>query len=137
MADITITASGFIPGANAKLKQYIAGETVTQGQTLYLKSSDNRLYKADADLSAEAALVVGLAANGASAGQPVDYVYEDDDLTVGATLTMANVYVASGNAGGIAPFADFANGDYLTVLLVPKSTTKAVLKLTAAGVVAA
>ena len=137
MADITITAASFVPGSNAKTRQGVAGETVTQGQPLYLKSSDSRLYKADADLSAEASLVVGIAANAASAGQPLTYVFEDDDLTVGATLTMANVYVASGNAGGIAPFADLANGDWLTVILVPKSTTKAVLKLTAAGAVAA
>lgn len=137
MADLSITAANFIPGANAKFRQGVAGETVTQGQPLYLKPSDNRLYKADADASAEAALVVGIASNAGSAGQMIDYVYEDDDLTVGATMTMANVYVASANAGGIAPFADFANGDYLTVLLVPKSTTKAVLKLVAAGYAAA
>jgi hypothetical protein len=137
MADLSITAASFVPGANAKYRQGVAGETVTQGQPLYLRTSDNRLYKADADASAEAALVVGIAANAGSAGQVIDYVYEDDDLTVGATMTMANVYVASGTAGGIAPFADFANGDYLTVLLVPKSTTKAVLKLVAAGAAAA
>jgi len=137
MADLSITAANFIPGANAKIKQGIAGETITQGQPLYLKSSDNRLYKADANASAETALVVGLAANAASAGQPIDYDYEDDDLTVGGTMTMANVYVASVTAGGLTPFAEFANGAYLTVILVPKSTTKAVLKLTAAGAVAA
>lgn len=137
MADLSITAASFVPGANAKYRQGVAGETVTQGQPLYVKSSDNRLYKADADASAEASLVVGIASNAGSAGQVIDYVYEDDDLTVGATMTMANVYVTSGTAGGIAPFADFANGDYLTVLLVPKSTTKAVLKLVAAGAVAA
>ena len=137
MADLSITAANFVPGANAKFKQGVAGETVTQGQPLYVKTSDNRLYKADADASAEASLVVGIAANAGSAGQVIDYVYEDDDLTVGGTMTMANVYVTSGTAGGIAPFADFANGDYLTVLLVPKSTTKAVLKLVAAGAVAA
>ena len=137
MADLSITAASFVPGANAKYRQGVAGETVTQGHPLYLRTSDNRLYKADADASAEAALVVGIAANAGSAGQVIDYVYEDDDLTVGATMTMANVYVTSGTAGGIAPFADFANGDYLTVLLVPKSTTKAVLKLVAAGAAAA
>jgi len=137
MADLSITAANFVPGPNAKFKQGVAGETVTQGQPLYVKTSDNRLYKADADASAEASLVVGIAANAGSAGQTIDYVYEDDDLTVGGTMTMANVYVASGNAGGIAPFADFANGDYLTVLLVPKSTTKAVLKLVAAGAISA
>jgi hypothetical protein len=134
---LTITASGFIPGSNAKIKQGIAGETITQGQPLYLKSADNRLYKADANASAEAALVVGLAANAASAGQPIQYDWDDDDLTVGATLAMTSVYVASATAGAIDAISDFQAGSYLTVLLVPKSTTKAVLKLTAAGAVAA
>ena len=137
MSDISITAASFIPGANAKILQGVAGETVTQGQTLYLKASDNRFYKADANLSAEAAKVVGLACNSSSAGQLVDYVYEDDDLTVGATLTMASVYVASTTAGGICPASDFANGSYMNVLFVPKSTAKAVMKIVAAGIVAA
>lgn len=137
MADLSITAASFVPGENAKFRQGIAGETVTAGQTLYIKTSDNRLYKADADLSAEASLIVGLAAHGASAGQPLSYVYEDDNLTVGATLTMAQVYVSSGTAGGVCPASDLANGDYVTVLFVPISTSKANVKLVAAGAVAA
>jgi hypothetical protein len=133
MADLTITAASFVPGANAKTKQGIAGATITQGQPLYVKSSDNRLYAADANSSAETALVVGIAANAASAGQPLDYVYDDDDLTVGATLTTTTVYVASATAGGIAPVSDVVAGWYVTVLFVPKSASKAVMKLTAAG----
>ena len=137
MADLSITAASFVPGANAKFRQGVAGETITQGQTLYLKASDNRLWKADANASAEASLIVGLAANAASAGQPVDYVFEDDDLTVGATLTTTSVYIASATAGAIAPSADAATGWYLTTLFLPKSTTKAVLKLNASGAAAA
>lgn len=132
---LSITASGFIPGANAKIKQGIAGETITQGQTLYLKSSDNRLWLGDANASAETALIVGLAANAASAGQPIDYVYEDDDLTVGATLAPTSVYVASATAGAIDASSAIVAGWYVTVLFVPKSTTKAVLKLVAGGTV--
>jgi len=137
MAALTITAASFVPGVNAKIKQGIAGETVTQGQTAYLKTSDNRLYKASATTSAETALIVGLFANGASAGQPVDYVYEDDDLAVGATLVMTTpVYVAGTTAGAINPTADISTTWYPTVLFVAKSTSKAVLKITAGGALA-
>jgi hypothetical protein len=130
---LSITASGFIPSPNAKIQQGIAGETITQGQTLYKKSSDNRLWLGDANSSAETALIVGLACNAASAGQPVDYVYEDDDLTVGATLVTTSVYVASATAGAIDAASAIVSGWYVTVLFVPKSTTKAVMKLTAGG----
>lgn len=130
---LSITAANFIPGANAKLRQGIAGDTITQGQTLYVKSSDNRLWLGDANASAETALIVGLACNAASAGQPVDYVYDDDDLTMGATLVTTSVYVAGATAGAIEAASAIVTGWYVTVLFVPKSTTKAVLKLVAGG----
>lgn len=137
MAVLSITAANFVPGVNAKIKQGIAGETVTQGQTLYLKTSDNRLYKASANTSAETAIIVGLAANAASAGQPLDYDWDDDDLTVGGTMVMTTNYIAGATAGTLHPVSDLVNGWYQTVCLTPKSTTKAVLKLVPAGAVAA
>lgn len=133
MSALSITASGFIPGVNAKFAQGIAGEAVTQGQTAYLKSSDNRLWKGISNSTAETALIKGMFANAASAGQPVDYVYWDDDLTVGATLSTLTPYVAGSTAGAINPVSDIIAGWYVTVLFVPKSTTKAVMNLTAGG----
>ncbi len=63
------------------------------------------------------------------AGQPLAVVYDDDDLTLGATISMsAPVYVLSGTAGGIAPSADVTTGWYPKVILVAKSTTKCILK---------
>jgi hypothetical protein len=131
-ADLSITAASVIPGARAKYVQgqTIAGATITAGQLVYLALDG--LYKlADANASAATANVVGYAANSASTGQFVGVVMEDDDFTVGATLsTAASIYVLSGTAGGIAPSADLASGMYPTVVLISKSTTKAIFKIT-------
>lgn len=70
------------------------------------------------------------AANAAAAGQLITVIPEDDDMTVGATLSMTTpVYVLSGTAGGIAPSADLTTGWYPSVVLIAKSTTKASFKI--------
>lgn len=134
MADIVVTAASVLAGANAKKATGVAGGTVTAGQTVYADSADSFKLKAgDANASSVTAKIAGIALHGASSGQPLTYVYEDDDFTPGATLTTGTVYVASGTAGGIAPVADLTTGWYPTVLFIAKSTSKAVLKLVAGG----
>ena len=129
-ADVTITAASVIPGPNADTTTGIAGATITAGQIVYLESSSNTWKLADADASAATSGsggAIGLAAGGASTGQQFVVVLSDDNLTVGGTLAMtAPIYVLSGTAGGIAPLADLAAGDYPVVLLIARSTTKAV-----------
>lgn len=143
MSALSVTAANVLAGANAKKKTGIAGATITAGQALYEDASDSyKLKLADADLSAAASNVVGIALHGASSGQPITYDYEDDDFTPGATLSLSaagdtGVYVLDGTAGGICPFDDLAAGDYPVILMVAKSTTKAVLKITRAGTVLA
>ena len=134
MADLAIVAANFVPSSNAKFKSGIAGETITQGQPVYLKTTDNLLYKAK-NTTPIVGLVYGIAANAASVGQPLNVVYEDDDLQVGtgAFLDTTKVYVLSGTFGGICPSSDFGTASYLTVLFVPKSVTNGVMKLLASG----
>lgn len=131
-ADVTITAANVIPGPNADTTVGVAGATITAGQIVYLESSSNTWKLADADASAATSGsggALGLAAGGASAGQSFVVVLSDDNLTVGGTLSMAApIYVLSGTAGGIAPIADLAAADYPVVLLIARSTTKAVFK---------
>ncbi|WP_395739299.1 hypothetical protein [Prosthecobacter sp.] len=128
--DLTITAASVVPGARAKIDHGTAGASITQGQLLYYDSSAGTYKLADANASATTANVVGYAANAASAGQPLSIVTEDDDMTVGATLSMsAPVYVLSATAGGIAPSADLTTGWYPMVVLIAKSTTKASFKI--------
>jgi len=131
-ADLSITQASFIPGANAKKQIGTAGAAITIGQLLYYDSTAGTWKLADANASATTAAVVAIAASAAASGQPVIVITEDDDLTLGATLSMtAPVYVLSGTAGGIAPTADIVAGWYPSPVLVSKSTTKCVFKAAA------
>ncbi len=128
--DLSITAANVIPGARTRPQDGIAGATITQGQLLYFDSASGTYKLADADASATTAAVVGYAANAASAGQTVSVVSYDDDMTVGATLSMtAPVYVLSATPGGISPSASLTTGMYPNVVLIAKSTTKAIFKI--------
>ncbi|MBK9751824.1 MAG: hypothetical protein IPO91_34370 [Chloroflexi bacterium] len=135
MSDVSITAASVVKGANAKTRRGRAGATITAGQAVYEDSSDNfDLKLADANASAATANCVGIALHGASDGQPLEYVYEDDDFTPGGTLSLSaaaddGVYVLSGTAGGIAPIGDLASGMYPVIIGVAKSTTKMNLKI--------
>lgn len=129
-ADLSVTAANVVPGVRAIKTTGTAGATITAGQLVYFDSTAQTYKLADANASATTANVIGLAANSASSGQALTVVLEDDDLTVGATLSMtAPVYVVSATAGGIAPVADLATGHYPAVVLIAKSTTKAVFKI--------
>jgi hypothetical protein len=131
-ADVTITAASVIPGPNADIITGTFGATVTAGQIVYLDTTAGTWKLADADASATtsgADTKLGMVAGGGAAGQQGRIILEDDNLTVGGTLSMtAPIYVLSGTAGGIAPLADLAAGDYPVVLLIARSTTKAVFK---------
>lgn len=125
-ADLTITAASFRLGPRAKVTHGVTAVAVTAGQAVYMDG--NGYYQlADANGTGTTS-VAGLATHAAAANQPLTIVYEDDDLTLGATLSMtAPVYVLSGTAGGIAPTADIVAGWHPKPLLVAKSATKAVL----------
>ena len=128
-ADLSITATSFVPGARAVKTIGTAGAAITIGQLLYYDSSAGTYKLADANASATTAAVVGIAASAAASGQPVIVITEDDDLTLGATLSMtAPVYVMSATAGGVAPSADIVAGWYPAPILVAKSTTKCIFK---------
>lgn len=126
MADISITVANVQSGTNASQRQAIAGATITAGQPVYLDSTASNQAKparANADATSRA---VGIAMNGASSGQPVDYITRDDDFTVGGTSTAGIILcVSAGAAGGIAPSADMTTGNYVTTIGIMKSATKA------------
>lgn len=135
MADITITAANVLASANAKKGFGVAGATITAGQALYSDASASfKLKPADANVLASANCV-GIALHGASDGQPLTYVFEDDDFSPGGTLSLSvaadsGIYVLSATAGGIAPMDDLAATMYPVVLGVAKSTTKLYLRIT-------
>jgi hypothetical protein len=136
MADITVTAASVVPGSNATQIQGTAGETITAGMAVYLKSTDTKWWKAQADgTSAESGVgsnTLGIALCGASAGQPIVVdVADSTGITIGATVAAGTVYVVSATAGGICPEADITAGQYLSILGVGSSTT--VIKMLTGG----
>jgi hypothetical protein len=123
-ADVTIIAASLVPGANAQVRQGVAGVAITAGQLVYIDTTTNTWKLTDANLSAAAADVDGIAGNTAGAGQALTVITADDDLTLGGTTAKGTIYIASGTAGGIAPAADLVSGWYAIVVAVGKDTTK-------------
>lgn len=127
MADLTITAANVSRGGNSNTLDGLAGETITAGQVVYKDSADGKFKLADCD-SATAAVrsPIGIALNGAADGQPLQ-VLTSGPVTIGATLTAGVAYYLSGTAGGIAPVADLATGDYPVIVGI--ATSASVLKV--------
>jgi hypothetical protein len=134
MADLTVTAANVVASSGAQTRTGVAGGTVTAGQLVYRSTADQRLYLADSN-GAGTTDPVGVALHGASAGQPLAYVFDDPDFTPGATMVSGLTYIMSGTAGGLAPDADGVAGWTKCVVMVAKSTSKSTLKLVRGGVV--
>lgn len=137
MADLSITAASVVASANATVyKNYNFGATVTAGQVVYL-DANNLWQLKDANAAVTGNLVnstTGITLVGGANGQPGTVAVKDSDFTPGATLTNGASYWASANAGAIAPVADVTTGNYATFIMVAKSTTKANLNPTGAGI---
>lgn len=116
MADITVTAANVQPQSNAKIKHGNAAEAIGAGESVHKLLSDGLIYLSDADHATAAKHVVdGIALNSAAAGQPVAYQW-DGDIDIGGTVTVGEIYVLSGTAGGIAPEGDLASGDEVSII---------------------
>lgn len=105
MADLTVTATSVV-NSSCSVETGIAGEAITAGQAVYIKSADSKLWKAQCDGTAEEATVAGIALNGAAVGQPVAYAKSGGDIVIGATTVKTTTYVLSATPGGVAPQAD-------------------------------
>lgn len=135
MVDLTVTPANVKPEPGAQVKVGVAGETITAGMSLYLKS-DGKWWKAQADGTAEEAgsAGVGCALNGASADQPIQVQF-DGPYNPGATTVAGIVYVVSAAAGGIAPDADLVSTNKVTILGVGQASNKITLKAYASGAI--
>jgi len=115
MADLTVTAANVLL-VSGTARNGTAGETITAGQSIYLKSADSELYRADCDNTAATSSAVGIALNGASNGQPLSYAGNGCVVNMGATVTIGGRYFVSGTEGGVAPSTDLATDDYVVQL---------------------
>lgn len=104
------------------------GETCTAGEWVYLNTGDDRYWQTDATDSAKAQ-VAGFLMTGGDAG---DYATMANvigqEVDVGATLTVGEIYVLSSTKGAIEPEADSSSGDYISIAGV--GVTGGNLKLT-------
>ncbi len=131
MSNLSITAASVARVSGVVFTDY-AGVAVTAGQSVY-KDVSALMQLADADASATAAGVNGIALHSCAAGQPLSYQI-DGDITIGATLTVGQIYVLSSTAGGIAPVSDLTANWYTSIIGVGKSTTVLTLGLNRSGV---
>lgn len=123
MADITLTASAVVAGADSSAVTGVAGETIAAGKAVYLSSTTKKWMLADSNsATAEARQAKGIALNGASLNQPIA-VHKSGDITIGGTLTAGTAYFLSDTPGGICPLADVGAGEYICQLGLAKSTT--------------
>lgn len=113
MADFSITAAQVTKDSGIS-KTGIAGETLTAGQAIYVKSADNRYWKAKANGTAEEQVCAGIVLLGATAGQPISYLDADGGvltITTGTLGVAGDAVILSGVvAGNICPHADAAAG---------------------------
>lgn len=131
MADITVTAGNVVRVDGATI-DYLAGETITAGQTVYLSTAGTVL-KADNNDTAAKASVLGIALNGGASGQPIR-VQTGGTITIGATVAQGVIYCQSRTAGGICPSADLLATDYVTVIGVATTTAAIKLSILATGI---
>ncbi len=127
MVDITVTAANVLASGQADKETGIAGVAITAGQPVYKEAATGQFKLTNCVGVGEARKCYGMALNAAGVGQTVTVAKSDPDYTPGATLTKGSRYYTSA-AGAIAPEADLASLDELTLLFVATSTTKAWLR---------
>lgn len=133
MTDISITATGVLPGDSAEVEHGYFGASVTAGQVVY-KDSDGTYKLADAN-SATAAVrePYGIALNGGASGQPAA-IQKRGKITIGGTVVVGKVYVLSATPGGVAPIDDLTTGHYTATLGIGISSTQIDMRIHASGV---
>lgn len=127
MVDITVTAANVLASGQADKETGIAGVAVTAGQTVYKEAATGQFKLTNCVGVGEVRKCYGITLNAAGIGQPVTVAKSDPDFTPGATLVKGSRYYTSA-AGAIAPEADLATLDEVTLLFIASSTTKAILR---------
>jgi len=133
MADLTITPANVIADPGAKIVPKVASAAIEAGESAYLSSVTDKVGLYDADGAGDAAVLYGVAVNGAAIGQVV-CVATGGTLAIGATVAVGTLYLGSDTAGGIRPVADLNSGDKVGVLGIAVSTSKIALNIWNPGV---
>ena len=133
MADLVITPANVgINVANPDVQVVQIGETVSQGQGVYLKLSDQKYWLADATGS-DTSNVYGVALTGGGADDFV-IVMRGGQMNIGATLTVGETYVVSATSGGVAPIGDLVSTNYVSILGVATAVDNLELSINVSGI---
>lgn len=131
MADLAITAANCKQASGTKTTG-VSGETVTAGQAVFPDTTStpaNKMMKADANAATAAARrPTGIALHASLADQPLSY-QTGGDITIGATVVPATVYILSATPGGIAPVSDLVTGMELSIIGYAKDASTITLLL--------
>ena len=137
MGNLSITTTEVQPGSGVNIPTAVAGATIVAGDLIYLDASDSSKAKlADADLSAAAAVIAGIAVGDAVSGQILPYQTEGT-VTVGATAapTKGVPYVLSGDPGKIALVGDLASLDNVSIFGVGSSSSAILIGINNTGII--
>lgn len=133
MADLVITPANVgINVANPDVQVVQIGESVSQGQGVYLKLSDQKYWLADATGS-DTSNVYGVALTGGGADDFV-IVMRGGQMNIGATLTVGETYVVSATSGGVAPIGDLVSTNYVSILGVATAADNLELSINVSGI---
>jgi len=132
MANLAPTAASVIAAAGARVKDVVAGETITAGMVVYKKTADGSKYWKAINDDETSAAAEGIAINGASRNQPMR-ICTGGNINPGATVVLALPYTVAGTAGMLCPQADVASADYMTILGIATTTSNILLDIDVSG----
>jgi hypothetical protein len=113
MAAISPTVGNVTPIGNSNTTVVVqAGETITQLEAVYQKSTDGLYWRAVSSSSIEKAELIGVAVTTADAQNDWFIVMTAGVIDPGATVVVGTEYVLGGVDGEIEPRADAASGDH-------------------------
>jgi hypothetical protein len=109
-AAINPSLASSLPSPSQQIVGLVCGEAIANGDFVYIKGSDGRVYKATGAAANEAALVVGIVFIGNGIGEPVTiwhHVNASYTPAVSATAKAPGVplYLSGTNAGRLADAA--------------------------------
>lgn len=125
---MTIQSADIIPSSRALLRSATAAEAIIAGKLVY-KVTTKTVGVVDASVSAKSQ-VAGIAVCTAAAGQPVTYVERDDNLEIGGSHRVGEVYV-SDDAGDVIRATDAEVGWRVCAVGVVVAETKIEFRITA------